>query len=301
MNRSIRVGDSPGFGVGVGVGEEERFFLERLGWSEPHEPRRRMYGSSAAWCPRLNYLKASHALVGTENVFTASSELYMSVGDGLEAALASGLWRDGKLIFNNAELPPMVPDVGGKVDLVYVDDVDRLSIAEVKSCGVLPTKPRREHVAQLMTYVAVTGVDRAVLVYLSRNVRDDMGNVGIRCFRMDTGEDAVVPVLEKIAFSQWMIDNGKLPPVPHDFARTTTCAYCDFQSFCWEESGPHPHDEADADDLANARADSEDVAWELWVTRHKRYVKWLRHLFRNTNAKHLKGRIIKEIEKYDEF
>jgi hypothetical protein len=296
--RKFRVGVSPD----IGPGQLEKFWLDQLGFVEEHSARKRMYGSSAAWCPRNNFLQSVGDFDGGNDVFPPTASMYMAIGNGLEQALVDGLYRNKLLLFNNLTMPKCDPNVGGKIDLVYINPDNEIAIAEVKSCGKLPLKSKPEHQAQLMVYSAIAGYSNCTLVYLSREVRGPTGNPLIKCFQMDTSEEAILAVLEKITFSQIAINENWIPPIPATFAKTTSCRYCQFNQFCWEPFGDEPKfPELTPEQLEDAHARSFEWAQRLYQERVKRHVLSLRHLFRNTSAKHLKPRIAKEIEKYEKF
>lgn len=287
-------------GIHVGIApvpvNEDRFFVDMLSDSYTPEARGRMHAKDAGWCQRKNYLHSKEA--DTTHVMDAASQLYMGIGNGIEEALAGGLHRQGRLFFNNLRVPPMTPDIGGLIDLVYLDRHDRIVIAEVKSCGQLPVAPRPEHMNQLLTYHAVAGYDAGHLVYVSRTVRSRRGDVMIRSFESNADKDAMLAQLEVIAYSQLCIDNDVLPDIPF-FLSKSKCQYCPFIDRCWGDDIPDIG--LNIDRLLELREEAKTIAANLYDERPKRLVASLRHLYRNVANKDLKPRIISEIEKYEKF
>lgn len=288
MSRSITIGKKPNSST------VESFLVDSMHDSYTLQGRPHLYGAGASYCVRQNFLN-SKAYEAQAHV-TPASQLYMAIGSGVEKAVVEGLTRKNRLFFTNLYVPPMEPKVAGKIDLVYLDQNDLISIGELKTCGNLPTKPKPVHEAQLMTYAAVGGYKHANLVYISRNVANASGNVAIRAFEMDLTEERLVGTLERIVLSQMAIDEGWLPDVPVTF-RKSDCAYCQFFKFCWNDQPLDvTYDVLPPDIRDEKRHLIEQRARQLYAEAPQRYVASLRHIWRNINNDALKRHLVTEIE-----
>lgn len=194
-----------------------------------------LWGSDAGLCARRNVLLEHNSWIASEK--SAASAAYMAIGVALENLLAEGLHRNGKLLAQSFPLVQM-PElkISGKIDLVVYDQSDELALIEVKSCGKLPTEPNPVHLAQIQTYAAVSGIQKAWLTYISRNVRDEYGpKLALRSFRVDTSPVVLISRLQTASLSRFASNAHVLPPVPAHFRKHTECHYCEFRdSFCWK-------------------------------------------------------------------
>lgn len=287
-NRAISVGRKPS------ASTAESFIVQSMQDSYELVGRPHLYGAGASYCSRQNFLNSK--AYETRAQVTPASQLYMGIGSGVEQAVVDGLTRKGRLFFNNLYVPPMEPKVAGKIDLVYLDQNDQITIGELKTCGNLPTKPKPVHEAQLMTYAAVGGYKRANLIYISRNVADNQGNVLIRAFELDLSEARLVSTLERIVLSQMAIDEGWLPDIPVTL-RKSDCLYCQFKKFCWDDAPLDvTYDILPPDVRDEKRQLVEQRARQLLAERTQRYVASLRHVWRNIDNDFLKRQLVAEIE-----
>jgi PD-(D/E)XK nuclease superfamily len=213
----------------------DKWFGLLLTENYPAKARPHLYGSDAGLCARRNVLLEHNVWMAGEK--TATSAAYMAIGVGLEDMLAKALERNGRLVAKQLKLP-LMPEVhvSGYADLVIFDSEDELALVEVKSCGKLPTEPRPTHLAQIQFYAAATGLHRAWLTYISRNVRSEYGaNLDMRSFPIDCSEKALRSRLATAAQSRLAADAAKLPPVPAHFRKHEECHYCEFRdAFCWQ-------------------------------------------------------------------
>lgn len=294
---SIRIGTSAS-----GHSTGEKFFAQMLHESGELDPRPNLYGSDAGYCPRKNFLYASQP--DQFSSISATGQIYMGIGNGVEAVLSDSLDKRGRLFFNNLYLPPMDPVVRGKIDLVYLDEDDDIAIGELKTCGELPSEPKPNHYAQLATYAAVAGYDKTNLIYISRNVADySRGNpprLLIKVFPIKFSNEQHAETLKKIVFSKMAIDQNFLPPIPYDFSKSRSCGFCPFKDECWTNPD-FGIEELEEDELLEKLEEAEDLAWKLTIERETRLIASLRHLYRNIDDRKLKLRLIEEIEKYEEF
>jgi CRISPR/Cas system-associated exonuclease Cas4 (RecB family) len=296
MTKSIRVGTSPSKGT------EESFFTDALKDTGNVGARSHLYGATAAYCPRQNFFLA-HEWPEDESEWSATSQIYMGIGSGVEEAIAKGLGRKNKLLFNNLYVPGMVPVVRGKIDFVYVDQDENIAIAELKTCGNLPIKPKESHLSQLSTYSAVSGYDTCKLIYVSRNVADPASgfqNLLIRVFPIEFSREDHVNTLTRICLSQLAIDRGFMPSIPSNFRKSIHCGYCAWKSVCWGDREVEFPELGFADEKA-VTEEARAMAEKLTDERPLRLVKSLRHVYRNVGNWALQTRVIEEIERYESF
>lgn len=281
---------------------KEDFFNRILADEGPIGPRPHLYGADAGYCFRKNYLLSQDW--GDETVdWSPTSQIYMGIGTGVEEAISKGLMRHDRLLFNNLYLPPMEPVVRGKIDFLYLDENDEVNLAELKTCGNLPTEPKVNHLAQLKTYSAVSGYDRNQIIYVSRNVADPASGFKkllIKVFPIELTREDHVETLRRICLSHLAIENDFMPSIPADFTKSRNCGYCPFYDICWGDR------EVDFEELsykAEAEFNEEaiEMAERLVTEREYRKVKSLRHVYRNLSSLKLKQRVIREIELYEEF
>lgn len=294
QTRAIRVGKAPLRTTA------EAFLVNSLSSPKEITPIPHLYGASAAWCPRQNFFLTKDWDFGSTD--SPSSNLYMSIGNGIEDAICDGLTRKGRLLFNNLYLPPMDPKVSGKIDIVYIDQDDQIAIGEIKSCGTLPSKPKESHLTQLLTYAAVGGYDRCNLIYVSRNVADQHGNILLRVFNIKIDDDTMLDILERVCLSQKVRDENWMPNPPATFTKAT-CFYCQFKDVCW---GDKQHllrqfETLSSADYAQKLLEVKSQALHLLESRRARNIASLRHLYRNTENRYHQAALIKEIEKTEPF
>lgn len=212
------------------------WFITLLEERKPPYKRPHLYGADAGLCARRNVLLANND--GVPSHISATSNAYMSLGVALEEMLAAGLQKKERLICKQLPLP-LMPEVKirGYIDLVIFDHEDELALVEVKSCGKLPDEPKPTHLIQIQTYCAVTGIERAWLTYLSRNVSEEgeWGKLAIRSFRVDPGADVQKERLSVAMLSHLADQEKTLPQKPVKFRKHTECHYCEFRDlYCWE-------------------------------------------------------------------
>lgn len=273
-----------------GDGDIDQWWQDILREVRGASSRPYLWGADAGLCARRNVLLEHNNWVSSET--SPASQAYMAIGVGLENMLAAALQRRGRLIRQSAELPEMPGlKVRGKIDLVAFDHEDKLSLIEVKTCGKLPTEPRPTHLAQIQTYCAISGVDRAWLTYLSRDVRHQFGTgLSLRSFAVPTDRESLTRRLATAALSRLASDTGALPPVPAAFRKHTECHYCEFRdAYCWNprpglesRREPLPLPELDTPALANLLDTANATANRLQAESSQRYWSFLGELVRGS-------------------
>ena len=292
----IRIGDT------FSPHGHERYLIDTMRHQHVANPRDYMYGSTAGFCPRQNFIYNKMDSLEVET--TPESTLYMEIGSGIELALSNSLYKKGRLFFSNLRLPRVTPDVSGKIDLVYLDEHDHIVIGEVKSCGKLPTKPKYAHMQQLLTYLAFAGYKKGRLIYVSRNVTDRR-RILIKVFEADVTPASMLRILKKVCYTQLAMNADVMPNVPTDFKKSTHCGYCSFKDKCWnadplEDVFP---EYANIDPATHkALLDQATVmARALYASTEERYVSSLRHIYRNIDSLELKQKLIDEIQTITPF
>jgi hypothetical protein len=212
----------------------DKWYGKLLTQTYPAKARPHLYGSDAGLCARRNVLLEHNTWIAGEK--TATSNAYMSIGVALEEMLGEAIAKKGRLVAKQLRLPIM-PEVfvSGYADLVIFDSEEKLALVEVKSCGQLPVEAKPTHLAQVQFYAAATGLHRAWITYISRNVRSEFGSqLAIRTFAADCSEAALRPRLATAALSKLASERHSLPPVPAAFRKHTECHYCEFRdAYCW--------------------------------------------------------------------
>jgi hypothetical protein len=200
----------------------------------PAKARPHIYGADAGLCARRNVLLEHNVWISGSK--TAASNAYMTIGIAMENMLAHGLRKGGRLVATQVKLPAM-PEVyvSGYIDLIIFDAFDELSIIEVKTCGKLPLEIKPVHLAQVQFYAAASGIPKAWVTYISREVRSEFGaNLAMRTFAVPLEEEVLRSRLQTAAMSKLASAQHKLPPVPAHFRKHTECHYCEFRdAYCW--------------------------------------------------------------------
>lgn len=214
----------------------DSWYQEMLKESGPAKARPYLYGADAGLCARRNVLLEHNEWIASNK--SATTIAYMKIGVALEEMLVSALKRAGRLVASQLPLPK-IPEVkvNGYIDMVVFDSEDELALVEVKTCGKLPSAISPTHLAQIQFYAAASGLHKAWVTYISRNVREEFGNeLAIRTFPVDCGEAQLKARILTAVLSRLASDEHRLPPVPAHFRKHTECHYCEFRDFaCWRE------------------------------------------------------------------
>jgi CRISPR/Cas system-associated exonuclease Cas4 (RecB family) len=265
-----------------------------LSTTEPPSQRPYLYGADAGMCARKNVFHANNTWVPFDK--TPASIGYMAIGDALENMLAKGLSDKGKLVAQNMRLVDMaLLKISGKMDLIFSDNNDELRLAEIKSCGALPSEPKINHLAQVEMYAAVSGFDRVWLTYVSRNVRNSFGpKISMKTFEVAVTPDVIRTRFEIAALSMLASKHGKLPPKAAHFRKSQECLYCPFLDFCWGkvESGLP---EMSLETYAKFVNAASKVAEVLIKKRPTRYVRTLKACDKLLESGPLKDIVLEEL------
>jgi len=278
----------------LSIGDADDWWNSLLSTVEPPSQRPYLYGADAGMCARKNVFHSVNTWVPFDK--NAASVGYMALGDALENMLAKGLADKGRLVAQNMRLVEMPSlKVSGKMDLIFSDNKDELRLAEIKSCGQLPTEPKTGHLAQVQMYAAVSGFDRVWLTYISRNIRNSYGpKISMKTFEVTVTEDVIRTRLEIAALSMLASLHKKLPPKSAHFRKSQECLYCPFLDFCWGkvDSGlPEMSPETYAKFAKVARR----VAGNLVDKRQSRYIRTLKACWKLLEPGPLKGIVLDEL------
>jgi len=190
--------------------------------------RKRMFASSAGWCARQNVLTklAPEDMMSTMG---ASSQFYFSIGNAVHETLERAFKKARILI--DAEIPVNMSEVnmGGRIDYLLIED-GNLVIADAKTCGKIPARPKYQQPEQLMTYGLMSGIERLKLIYFSRNVASWDGRLYMKTFD-------VIPDIKKvtkvIARGHVYAQEELIPERPWN--APSRCGFCPFTKFCFDE------------------------------------------------------------------
>jgi hypothetical protein len=278
----------------LSIGDADDWWNSLLATTEPPSKRPYLYGAESGLCARKNVLHANNTWIPFDK--TPASVGYMALGDALENMLAKGLANKGKLVAQNMYLTDMSSlKIRGKMDLIFSDHEDKLRLAEIKSCGQLPSEPKAGHLAQVETYAAVSGFDRVWLTYVSRNIRNSFGpKISMKTFEVIITEDVIRSRLEIAALSMLATRHGKLPPKAAHFRKSQECLYCPFLDFCWGkvESGLP---EMSLETYAKFVNAASKVAEVLIKKRPTRYVRTLKACDKLLESGPLKDIVLEEL------
>jgi len=189
--------------------------------------RDRMFASSAGWCARQNVL-TKLAPIDMKSKMGAASQFYFGIGNAVHETLERAFRKADILI--EAEIPVEIKAVnlGGRIDYLLIED-GNLVIADAKTCGKLPARPKYQQPEQLMTYGLMSGISRMKLIYFSRNVAGWDGRLYMKTFD-------IIPDIKKvtkvIARGYVYAEHRRIPERP--WSAVSRCGFCPFTKFCFD-------------------------------------------------------------------
>jgi len=125
--------------------------------------------------------------------------------------------------------------LAGRLDnFILVQDTDEEIIVEVKSIKSFKylTKPKPEHIMQLMPYLKAMNLKKGALVYVNKM------DLAVKVFEIDYDEDLVIKAFDKAEMIYNAIVN-KTPPEKIKLAERWQCSYCDYELECGEVEETH--------------------------------------------------------------
>lgn len=198
---------------------------------EAKHRKKNIHARLAAYCPKQNYYYA-HSDEKVDNYFDEKSKIYMGIGNGVSKTLENEFRRNKVLIDCERKVSKTIlgTEVSGYIDYVIKDQNNETRGIELKTCGKLPSSPKREHLYQAITYMLLEELDKFSLVYVSRNVVDSSGNLAIKTFDLDNLDESIKQeAINRIILSAYAVKNNYLPKTkPTD----VSCYYCPFYKIC---------------------------------------------------------------------
>lgn len=210
---------------------------DNLGYKS-NPSRNKIFGSNAGLCSRQT---AGMILMDEsfESVVDASSEFYFAIGSSFEKVIKKAFKKSGLQFIDeihvSGQMAEDLPEISGRVDFTVKEDGE-LTLIELKSCGKLPDKPRPSHLAQLKTYLLLTGVQKGVLWYVSRNVANYKGEIQSVTFEVEPTDSEFLKTATEIAIGSLGAVNELIPQIPPHMKKYK-CGFCPLIKMCWD-GGP---------------------------------------------------------------
>lgn len=198
--------------------------------------RNRIFASSAGLCKRQTAGLFMFPK-GAKEIQAAPSQFYFKIGSAIEKVMDMAFTQAG--VFVDAETRVEIPvgdtTLSGRIDFVIRDPDDgELVLVELKSCGRLPTKPKDYQLAQLKTYMVITGMERGLLWYVSRNVAGYDREILQTVFEIKLNDRERAQVAYNISIGAVFGLAGVLPHKPDEMKRYK-CGFCPLVPMCWED------------------------------------------------------------------
>lgn len=214
------------------------------------------YASSVGLCPR----QAAFNKIGirTNDPHEVSRELYYKFGNAAEEVVAQRFQQRGILLDRELRIEESRLNLSGRIDFV-IEFNGEIHLVELKTCGKLPSSPRKGHKAQLLVYQALTGIEKGIVWYISRHVSDWHNSLLHAPFVSTPTDDHLRSVLTSAATAKAWVERGAVPPKP-DYMKKSYCGFCPLKPVCWEGE-PEPFhtsvpDPIDIHDSVTATVDS---------------------------------------------
>lgn len=211
--------------------------IERNLISYGRSSRDRIFASSSGLCARQT---AGLILMDddVEEKRLASAQFYFKIGSVYEKIMERAFRKSG--LFLDAETRVEL-DIGpiptsGRIDFVLRDpnDNDEVVLVELKSCGKLPDKPRPYQLAQLHTYMVMTGMEKGVIWYVSRSIAGWNGKLLQRAFEIEMTTAQRETIAMNIAVGAHFAKSKVLPNIPPDMKKYK-CGFCPLVPLCWDK------------------------------------------------------------------
>lgn len=214
-----------------------------LKFKEHRKMRNRLYCGDASYCPRKSVLFAT---TEGENTSNAAGQFYMETGTTVHRLIQKAFERSKILVEAERRVNLLYEgiELRGMVDAIVEVDGER-KIVEIKTCGALPGKPKREHLHQALTYALVTGIHKIVILYMSRSVASFDGRLTAVEFEYDVTNEQIDMIAEMLATSFVGAAKKSVPQIPPHIRSQHDCGFCPFQHLCWGDSAtkfPKPKD-----------------------------------------------------------
>ena len=175
--------------------------------------RDRIFASSAGLCARqtagLSQLPESHS-----SRRKASTQFYFKIGSAFEEVVARAFESANMLIDQETRVEAYHLDlpISGRIDFVVRDHItEEMVLVELKTCGKIPSSPRPAHLAQAQVYMALTGMPKAIIWYISRSVAGWDGELKQRAFDIKMTDEERKAVIVTMATGAVYAAHGLLP------------------------------------------------------------------------------------------
>lgn len=256
--------------------------------------RKALYGADAGYCPRKNWFNANYPIEEkTEQLYLTFSQ---KIGNLIESEILT--YFPNNLIAKSLRIPQSQDfanidnskinltlmtnslNYSGIIDAIFIDTNGNLSIIDIKTTGTISDdkytkvdsegngldKPQKafviepNYVSQLTFYAAMTGINSASLLYISRLLNEKFGvNLSYKLESITITHESIYQTVYRAYFSQVCIENNVLPIIPLEFHRGKTryCKYCDFKTNCYDGKYDELHvsakDRSDLYDIAQTK------------------------------------------------
>lgn len=231
--------------------------------------RDKIFGSNAGLCARQT---AGMILLDDDfvNHVGPSSEFYFKIGQGFEKVVKKALKNSGVRFADElsvtGQMDTGLPKVSGRVDFTVERDGE-LVLIELKSCGKLPDRPKLYHLEQLKTYMLMSGINKGVLWYISRNVANYKGELQMAIFEVEPTEEHLYEVALTIATGSLGAVQETLPQIPPHMKKYK-CGFCPLVKKCWDGGEiKMKGNEADTARQLELEAEAKVVADNFMLTR----------------------------------
>ena len=209
--------------------------IERTLKSVGKSGRDRIFASAAGLCERQT---AGLMMLFDESgdKRRASTQFYFKIGNAFEDVMSRAFQKANMEVDRETRIEAYHVDlpVSGRIDFVLRDpEDDELVLMELKTCGKLPTQPKPVHLAQLMVYLTLTGMEKGLLWYISRTVAGWDGDLKQTVFEIEPLPIDRYNVALKMAIGALSAKRGILPNRPENMKRYK-CGFCTLIPHCWE-------------------------------------------------------------------
>lgn len=209
--------------------------IERTLKSVGKSGRDRIFASSAGLCERQT---AGLMMLFDESgdKRRASTQFYFKIGNAFEDVMSRAFQKAGMEVDRETRVEAVHPQlpVSGRIDFILRDpEDDELVLMELKTCGKLPTQPKPVHLAQLMVYLTLTGMEKGLLWYVSRTVAGWDGDLIQKVFEVKPLPIDKYNVSLKMAIGTISANRGVLPPKPEEMKKYK-CGFCSLIPYCWD-------------------------------------------------------------------
>lgn len=211
-----------------------RLIAKGLHSEEPRSERNKLFCGDASYCPRRAVLFST---TGGVNITDAAGHFYMGIGTTVHELIQKGLSKSGVLIEaeRRISLKHLGVEVSGRIDgVIRLDGQAR--ILEIKTCGALPGKPKKEHLHQAILYALISGIHRVIILYMSRSIADWQGALQMVEFEVEVTPDDLKMISDQLASSIVGTSMKIIPEIPSHITSAHDCGFCPFQERCWNPS-----------------------------------------------------------------